>query len=421
MLTFETEEIKYISGELYCESVPVAAIIESVGTPAYIYSKAHFVRQITEFKDAFRGIESEIFYAVKSNYNLSVIKTFIDNGAGVDVNSAGEFYRALKAGAKPSKIILTGVGKNKEEIKLGLDYDVLMIKAESREEVEAINRIAGSLGTKARVALRVNPDVNPMTHPYISTGMAESKFGIPVNQAMEIYRAFRDYPAIDFTGIDMHIGSQITSVSPFIEATERLASLYNEIAAMGVPLRHLDIGGGIGVRYRDEETFTIQEFAAALIPLLKKTGAVIFFEPGRYLTANAGILVSKVEYTKSTVLKTLYVVDAAMNDLLRPSIYSAYHHIQPVKIKSYETILADVVGPVCESGDFIAKGREIIRPVSGDYLAIMSSGSYGMVMSSNYNARRRPPEIMVEGDKFKVIRSRESYNHLLFDEAELMI
>lgn len=420
MLKFETDQFRYVNGELYCESTPVSAIVESVGTPVYIYSKNHFITSYNGFKNAFSGIEAEIFYAVKSNFNLSVIKTFIDSGAGVDVNSAGEFLRALKAGAKPSRMILTGVGKRPDELKLGLDYDVLMIKAESCEEVTAIDNIAASLGVRARVALRVNPDVDPMTHPYISTGLAENKFGIPIARAVEIYKSWRDYKSIDFTGIDMHIGSQITTISPFIESTERVAKLYKEIAAMGVPLQHFDLGGGIGVRYKDEKTFTVDEYASALIPVLKKTGAVALFEPGRYLTANGGILVTKIEYTKSNGQKVFYIVDAAINDLLRPSIYSAYHHVQPVKIASSGTLEVDIVGPVCESGDFFAKDREILRSESGSLLAVMTAGSYGMVMSSNYNARRRPPEVMVEGDKFRIIRSRETYDHMFYDEAELM-
>ena len=420
MNLFQNGSFFYRDNELWCEGVPVKDIISSTGTPAYIYSKNFFISSLLAFREAFAGIESEIFYAAKSNFNLSVIKTFVQNGAGVDVNSAGEFYRAIKAGAKPSKMILTGVGKNAEEIKLGLDHDVLMIKAESREEVESINRIALSLGIKARVALRVNPDVDANTHPYISTGLAENKFGIRMEEALDIYRSHKDYPGIDFTGIDMHIGSQITTLSPFIEAVERLTSLYNKIASMGIPLQHLDVGGGIGVRYSDEEPFSIKDFAAAIIPIVKKAGATVFFEPGRFLTANGGILVTRIEYTKTNGNKTFYVVDSAMNDLLRPSIYSAYHHVQPVTLSSKETIKADVVGPVCESGDFFAKDREIYKSASGDLLAIMSSGSYGMVMASNYNARRRPPEILVDGDKFSVIRSRESYGHLLFDEEGLM-
>ena len=421
MQFFPSTCFTYKDNQLHCEEVPITEIVRQTGTPTYIYSKKYFETAYKEFDDAFHEIPQKIFYAAKSNFNFSVIKTFLQLGSGVDVNSEGELYRALKAGAKPENIILTSVGKTKREIELGLEHDVLMIKAESEEEIYLINEIASSMNKVARVAIRVNPDVDAKTHPYISTGLSENKFGVDRETALKIFRMQNELKNIKFTGIDMHIGSQITTISPFVEAVEKLAQLFFILKKEGIELQHFDVGGGIGIQYNNENPFTIKEYAAAIRPILKSLDCEIIFEPGRYLTADAGILVTEVLYTKKNQKKNFIVADAAMTDLLRPSIYGAYHHIQPVKVdETKEEITADVVGPVCESGDFLAKKRSIQKSEHGDLLAVMSAGAYGMVMASNYNARRRPAEILVDRNSFKVIRSRETFDHLLFDEVEAL-
>lgn len=421
MQLFPSKYFTYKDQLLHCEGTAVLEIIKQIGTPTYIYSKKYFIDAYKEFDEAFRDVQHKIFYAAKSNFNLSVIKTFLQLGSGVDVNSEGELYRALKAEAKPENIILTSVGKTKNEIRLGLEYDVLMIKAESEEEIYLINEIASSMNKVARVAIRVNPDVDAKTHPYISTGLSENKFGVNGETALKIFRMQNELKNIKFTGIDMHIGSQITSISPFVEAVEKLANLFLILKKEGMELKHFDVGGGIGIQYKDEKPFTIEEYAKVILPILKSLNCEIIFEPGRYLTANAGILVTEVLYTKQNQKKNFLVVDAAMTDLLRPSIYGAYHHIQPVKLdETRSKIVADVVGPVCESGDFLAKKRTIQKSEHGDLLAVMSAGAYGMVMASNYNARRRPAEILVDDDKFYTIRGRETFDHLLFDEVKAL-
>jgi diaminopimelate decarboxylase len=417
MIYIETKNIKYKNNQLYVDEVSVNKLAKEFGTPLYIYSINHFINKYIEFENAFKEINHKIFYAMKANFNLNVINTFVKLGSGIDANSEGELFRALKTGVDPSKIILTSVGKTKNEIRLGLDNNVLMIKAESLEEIELINKIAGEMHKVARVAIRVNPDVDAKTHPYISTGLSNNKFGVDSKKALKIYRHRQDFPNIQFTGIDMHIGSQITSIDPFIEAVQKLSEIYFKLRAEGLQLKHFDVGGGIGVNYTKQKVFTIKDFAKKTIPLFKMLDCEIIFEPGRYLTANGGILVTEILYNKKNGNKNFVVVDAAMNDLLRPTIYQAYHHIQPVKIFiERKDLRADIVGPVCESGDYFAKDRKISKVNSGELLAIMSAGAYGMVMSSNYNARRRPAEILVNGNKYSVIRSRESFDHMIWDE-----
>ncbi len=417
MYLFDSSYFTYKNNELFCENVPVKKILSEVGTPAYIYSKNFLIDRYKEFSDAFRDIPHTIFYAAKSNFNINVIKTFVDLGSGVDVNSEGELKRALLAGADPKKMILTGVGKTINEIRLGLQKDLLMIKAESEDELELINLIAGEMNKTVRVAIRVNPDVDAQTHPYISTGLSENKFGIDAKRAVHLYKDKNRFKNIVYSGIDMHIGSQITSTQPFAEAVEKLAKIYFGLKESGVKLEHFDVGGGIGVKYLNEEAFSVADYAKAILPTLKKLNCHVFFEPGRFLTANGGILAAQVLYTKKNGEKKFLITDAAMNDMIRPSIYGAHHHIQPVEILSERAeIIADIVGPVCESGDFLGRKRKIQETKRGEYLAVMSAGAYGIVMASNYNARRRPPEILVDGDQFKVIRGRETYDHLLFDE-----
>lgn len=421
MKYFNSEYFTYKDNGLFCEKVPVLSILEEFGTPTYIYSKNYFIDRYKETDEAFKKIAHTIFFACKSNFNLSVINTFVSQGSGVDVNSEGELYRALKAGAKPDKIIMSGVGKTSQEIRSALEHDILMLKAESEQEIILINEIAGSQNKTARLAIRVNPDVDANTHPYISTGLAENKFGVDVATAIELYRMQKQLKNIVFTGIDMHLGSQITKVEPFVEATERLAEIFLQLKSEGIKLQHLDLGGGIGSVYNSEKTFTVKEYADALIPVVAKLECEIFLEPGRYFTANSGILAAKVLYTKKTNKKYFIITDGAMNDLIRPSLYGAHHHIQPVKISGDRAdITADIVGPICESGDFIAKNITLSDCKQNEYLAVMSGGAYSMVMASNYNARRRPPEVLVDGDSYKIIRSRENFEHMLFDEEKAL-
>lgn len=417
MQYFENEHIRYKNNQLFVEDINVKDLAKEFETPLYIYSKNHFINQYKQFENAFKDINHKIFYAMKANFNLSVINTFVKLGSGVDTNSEGELYRALKTGIDSSKIILTSVGKTKNEIRLGLEKNVLMIKAESEEEIELINKIAIEMKKIARVAIRVNPDVDAKTHPYISTGLSSNKFGVDSKTALSIYRRRKDFSNIEFIGIDMHIGSQITSIDPFVEAVQKLSELYFEIEKDGLKLKHFDVGGGMGVSYNGGNAFSINEFAEQTIPLFKKLNCEIIFEPGRFLTANGGILVTEVLYNKRNGDKNFIVVDAAMNDLLRPSIYQAYHHIQPIqKFDNLDEMIADVVGPICETGDYFARDRNITKSKSDELLAVMSAGAYGMVMSFNYNGRRRGAEILVDGNNYYVIRSRETFDHLIWDE-----
>ncbi|MFZ0455083.1 MAG: diaminopimelate decarboxylase [Ignavibacteriaceae bacterium] len=418
---FDSDYFIYKDNQLYCDETPVKEITEEYGSPVYVYSKKFFADKYTEFTDAFNEIPHQIFYASKSNYNLSVIKTFYDLGSGVDVNSEGEMIRALKAGVKPEKIILSGVGKTASEIELALKNNLLMIKAESDQEIYLINEIASKLNVTAPVAIRVNPDVDAETHPYISTALAENKFGINSSHAFELFKEEKKLKNIKYTGIDMHLGSQIIKMSPYIEAVEKLSELFFRVKEEGINLQHFDVGGGIGIQYHNEKTFTLKEIATKIIPILKKLNCHVFFEPGRFLVANGGVLITRVIYTKNNNLKNFIIIDAAMNDLLRPSIYKAYHHIQPVElISDRKDITADIVGPICESGDYFAKDREITESKRNEYLAVMSAGAYGIVMSSNYNGRRRPPEVLVDGNKYKLIRSRETFEHLIYDEIKML-
>ena len=419
MQYFDSDHFTYKNNELFCDEVPIKKIVEEYGSPVYIYSKKFFTDRYNEFTEAFNEIPHSVFYASKSNFNLSVIRTFYDLGSGIDVNSEGEMIRALKAGVKPEKIILSGVGKTAHEIELALKNNLLMIKAESDQEIFLINEIASKLNVTAPVAIRVNPDVDAETHPYISTALSENKFGIHSSHALELFKEEKKLKNIKYTGIDMHLGSQITKMEPYIEAIEKLSEIYFVVKSEGIDLKHFDVGGGIGVKYYNEKTFTVKEIAGKVVPILKKLNCHIFFEPGRFLVANGGALITRVIYTKKNSIKNFIIIDAAMNDLLRPSIYKAYHHIQPVELfNNRKDITADIAGPICESGDYFAKEREITESNGDEYLAVMSAGAYGIVMSSNYNGRRRPPEVLVDSNNFKLIRSRETFEHIIYDEEE---
>lgn len=417
MQLFESNYFTYKNSKLHCENINLENIASVTDTPVYVYSKKFMKDRFQEFENAFKDVNHKIFYACKANYNINIIKLFNDLGAGIDVNSAGEFYRAVKAGVNPQNMIMSGVGKTRDEIKLALENNIRLIKAESFGEIELISKVAEEVNKIAPIAIRVNPNVDPSTHPYISTGLAENKFGVDETFALEIFKDVSKLQNIQLVGIDMHIGSQIIKVDPYVEAVSKLVDLVKKLNAEGINLTHIDIGGGMGIKYFDEQPFTPKQLADAILPILKEVDCEIFFEPGRSLTANGGCLVAKVLYSKSNLNKNFVVVDAAMNDMLRPSIYKAYHHIQPIDISDAVEFTADIVGPVCESGDFLGKNRKIKKCNSGELIAVMSAGAYGMVMSSNYNARRRPAEVLVDDTKFTVIRERETFEELMQNET----
>lgn len=408
---------EYKNGELYCEEVPIKKILEDVGTPVYIYSAKTIRRHYKVFEKSFSNIDHLICYSVKANSNIAIISLLKQLGSGADIVSVGELKRALKAGIDPKKIVFSGVGKTPEEIEFALLADILMFNVESLEELETLGEIAKKLEKKAPFALRINPDIDPQTHPYIATGIKRSKFGIPEEFVIEAYKKAKENPYLYPIGIDAHIGSQITSISPFVSALSRLKKIWEELINLGFELKYLDIGGGLGIVYKNEEPPLPQEYADAIIKEGKDLKATIILEPGRVIVGNAGILVTKVLYTKENILKKFVIVDAAMNDLIRPAFYQAYHKIIPVEEKYEEFEVVDVVGPICESSDFFAKERKLPKVKKGDFLAIMSAGAYGFVMSSNYNSRPRPPEVLVDEDKYYIIRKRETIEDLLAFET----
>ena len=406
----------YRNGQLLAEDVAVTEIADRVGTPVYIYSARTLRRHFRVISDAFRGTDTIICFAMKALSNLSVLKLFSDLGAGFDIVSVGELMRCLKAGADPAKIVFSGVGKTDSEIETAISANILMINVESRPELHRVSEVASRLRRPARVSLRVNPDLDPGTHPHISTGHRDSKFGIPLSQVREYYAEARRLPSLELAGLSTHIGSQITETSPFIEAAQKVAAIVRDLRADGIPLNYLDLGGGLGIPYQEEPPEPA-EYAAALLGPLRELGIKIIIEPGRVLVGNAGILLTRVLYVKETDVKRFVVVDGAMNDLIRPVLYEAYHEIRPVEERS-EALLqtADVVGPVCESGDFFARERALPELRAGELLSIMSAGAYGFVMASNYNSRPRAPEVIVDGARFHVVRERESFDDLVRGE-----
>ena len=410
---------EYREGELYCEQVPVSQIAKQVGTPCYIYSHATLTRHIRAYDSAFKNIPHLIAFAMKANSNLAILRLMAKEGSGVDIVSGGELFRALKAGVPPSKIVFAGVGKNVDEIRDALKAGILMFNIESSAEMHALNDVAASLGKTAPVALRINPDIDPKTHPYISTGLKKSKFGIAADRALEEFRVASTLSHVHVVGVHAHIGSQLTEVTPFVESLKKVLALVDTLKAQGITIRYLNIGGGLGITYSDEKPPLPQELADAVSPLVKGLDLTLVMEPGRVIVGNAGILVTKALYEKIGESKRFIIVDAAMNDLIRPSLYSAYHDIRPVS----EALLhrpkhaVDVVGPVCESGDFLAKDRTLPEVKPGDLLAVMSAGAYGFVMASNYNSRPRVPEVLVKDGEVHVIRERESYEDLVRGET----
>ncbi len=407
----------YIDNKLWCEEVPIDDVADKVGTPFYLYSHRTLTRHFRVFEEAFADVPHITCFSVKSNSNTAILRIFINEGGGADVVSGGGLYRALKAGVDPEKVVYSGVGKRTDEIEYALRSEVLMFNVESSQELEAINDCAGRMGKKAGISLRINPDVDPMTHPHISTGLKENKFGIDIERSLDEYRQAKKLDHVDIIGIDCHIGSQITEISPFVDALGRLKKLiYLLRGEEAIGIKYLDLGGGLGITYDQETPPHPQEYARAIIDASKDIGCTFIFEPGRVIVGNAGILVSRVLYTKSSDDKNFVIVDAGMNDLIRPSLYDSYHHIQPVILKDRESFLADVVGPICESGDFLAKGRKIPRLNSGELVAVMSAGAYGFTMASNYNSRPKVPEVLVKDDRYYVIREREKYSDLIRSE-----
>jgi diaminopimelate decarboxylase len=407
----------YQSGELYCEGVPVARLAQKVGTPFYLYSHATLSHHYRVFDAAFEGFPHLICFAVKANSNLSILRLFAGLGAGADIVSGGELYRALQAGVDPAKIVYSGVGKRPKEIKAALEAGILLFNLESSQELGEINRLAGRLKKKARVALRINPDIDAQTHPYISTGLKKNKFGIDIEAAFQDYLRARELPHLEVVGVACHIGSQITEVDPFVEALERLKELIRRLEQAGVHIRYLDLGGGLGICYDQENPPHPHEYGGRLVDHLRSLKCTLILEPGRVLVGNAGILVTRVLYTKESPAKHFIIVDAGMNDLARPSLYGSYHGLWPVAESPRPLVTASLVGPICESGDFLAKDRKMPAFAPGELVAVMSAGAYGFSMSSNYNARPRVPEILVQDHDFYVIRKRETYRQLIWGES----
>ncbi len=404
---------RYKDNSLYAEDVPVKELVAAFGTPLYIYSYNTIVRHFRAYDDAFDGVPHLICFALKANTNSAILRIMAENGGGADIVSGGELFRAIKAGIPPGKIVYAGVGKTEDEIRYALRSRILMFNVESKDEVYEIDRIAGQMGLKAPIALRVNPDIDPETHPYISTGLRKHKFGIPIEDALEYYRSIKTLKNLEIVGIHKHIGSQITKVSPFADALRKILLLVDELNRYGISVKYLDIGGGLGITYKDEVPPLPQDLARHLLPLVKDRSLTLIVEPGRSIIGNAGILVTKVLYLKEGEEKKFVIVDAGMNDLIRPSFYGSYHHIQPIEKKRRRSIVADIVGPICESSDFLAREREIPQVRSGEYLAVMSAGAYGFSMSSNYNSRPRAAEVLVRGKEYGLIRRRETYRDLI--------
>lgn len=416
---------QYHDNELYCEGVPVRELAEEFDTPLYVYSKNQIVENFRAVAEA-TGPRCTVCYALKANSNPAILKLLAEEGAGADVVSAGEIHLARKAGFPPEKIVFAGVGKREEEIEYALKQNVFSFNVESVQELQLISLVAVRLNKNARVSLRINPDIDAESHPYISTGLKHNKFGIDASQALEAFRTATSLPAVEVIGVHTHIGSQITKCEPYVATAKFLVGLINQLREINITLSHIDIGGGFGVQYVNALTHealpvenspngapvAISEFLSPMLPILEPTGCSVWIEPGRSIVANAGILLTTVLYTKENSAKKFVVVDAGMNDLLRPSLYNAYHQVVPVTITTYEHEKVDIVGPICETGDFLARDRMLNRVKRGDGLAILTAGAYGFVTTSRYNARPRPAEVLVNGDKVRVIRERETFDHL---------
>lgn len=409
----------YRDGELQAEGLAVGDIARRFGTPCYIYSRASLEAAFREYQDALAGCEHLVCYAVKANSNLAVLDALARLGAGFDIVSEGELERVIAAGGDPRKIVFSGVGKKPGEMARALQLDIACFNLESAAELEVLARVAAEEGRTARVSVRVNPDVDAQTHPYISTGLRENKFGVTTEEAVRVYQRAAELDTIEVVGVDCHIGSQLTQISPFIDALKRLLALIDELADLGIPLRHLDLGGGLGVCYKDEMPPSIADYIAAVRAEIEGRDLKLVFEPGRSIAANAGLLVTRVEYLKQTPEHNFALVDAAMNDMIRPALYQAWLDIRPVRENGPgQAATWDVVGPVCETGDFLGKDRSLTLS-QGDFLALSGAGAYGFTMSSNYNSRPRAAEVMVDGDRAHLVRERETFADIIRGESRL--
>ena len=407
----------YKKNELYCEDVPILSIAEKVGTPFYVYSHATLKQHFDAFDGAFSDVRHLTCYSMKSNSNKALLALFASRGGGVDIVSGGELYRALNAGVDPAKIVFSGVGKSLRDLEYAMSSEILMFNVESPQELLKLNQVALNSGKKAGISIRVNPDVDPKTHPYISTGLKENKFGIGVEEAFRQYEKAATLDGLDVMGVSCHIGSQLTQTSPFVDAFRKLKELIAQLERLNIAIRYLDLGGGLGITYDSEVPPHPEEYAQDIKSELASSDWTLILEPGRVIVGNAGALITKVLYAKTSHEKIFFVVDAAMNDLMRPSLYGAYHGIQPVKQTPGEKLTADIVGPICESGDFLAKERLVDPLAPDDLIAVMSAGAYGFSMSSTYNSRPRVCEVMVKGDRFEIIRQRETFEDLVRGES----
>ncbi|TVP92807.1 MAG: diaminopimelate decarboxylase [Thioalkalivibrio sp.] len=405
---------------LHCEDVALDALAETVGTPAYVYSRATLTRHYRAFTTALEDIPHRVCFAVKANSSLAVLNVLARLGSGFDIVSGGELERVLRAGGSPGGIVFSGVGKTADEMRRALQVGIHCFNIESRPELELLNRVAGEMELRAPVSIRVNPDVDAETHPYIATGLRENKFGVDVDSAMVLYREAAALPHVAILGVGFHIGSQLTRLTPFTDALARVLELADRLLADGIALEHIDVGGGLGVRYRDETPPQPADYAAALKAVLAGRNLQVMLEPGRAIAANAGIFLTRVEFLKHTDHKDFAIVDGAMNDLIRPALYGAWQEIVPVRPRGGPARLYDVVGPVCETGDFLGRERELTL-AEGDLLAVRSAGAYGFVMAGNYNSRPRPPEVMVDGDRFQIVNRREQVDHLMMRESMLPV
>ena len=402
--------------QLYCENVPVKEIAGNVGTPFYLYSLATLKRHFNVFDESSKVLNSLVCYSVKANSNIAILNFLFKMGWGADIVSGGELFRAIKAGVDTGKVVYSGVGKTEAEIEYAIKSDILMFNAESLPEVFLIDKVAGRLNTKARISFRINPNVDPKTHPYISTGLKKNKFGISIKHAISAYETARELKNIDVIGLDCHIGSQLTEISPFKDAVEIIKELLDRITAKGFDIKYLDLGGGLGITYENEMPPHPSTYMNSIKNILKNYGGKVIFEPGRLIAGNSGIFVAKVTYVKDTGSKNFIITDGGMNDLIRPALYEAYHEIVPVIKKEGHKIKADIVGPICESADFFGKDRVLNSVSEGDLIAVFSAGAYGFSMSSNYNSRPRAAEVLVDKDKFYIIRNRETYADLIDKE-----
>jgi len=408
----------YRNGILHVDDVPLNQLADQYGTPLYVYSRSHLKAQFKALVDAMAEVKPLICYSVKANSNGAVIRTFADLGSGFDIVSGGELFRALRAGADAGKIVFAGVGKTEDEIRYAIRENIRFFTVESEPEAMQIARCAESMGARARIAFRINPDVDPKTHKYISTGKKENKFGLDMERAQRAYAFAATLPGIEIAGLHMHIGSQILTVEPFVEALDKVLPLCRQFQALYPTFKTLDIGGGIGIQYKpDQAPLAAAAFAAAVVPAIKRSGLSIVMEPGRNLVGNAGVLLCRAHYIKESPLKVFVIADAGMNDLIRPSLYQAHHDIRAVR-QVTGTLQGDLVGPICESGDFVAQDRVLPAVQAGDLLAVMSAGAYGFSMASTYNSRPRPAEVMVEGKRLALIRERDTREDLVAREPD---